>query len=206
MSDSATVLYGKYLSPYVRRVAVSLNVLGFSFEHRNISAISDREEREAVNPVGRVPALRLASGEILIDSNAILDHFDELAGPKYALIPKAGDSRRTALRRLAIATGAIDRSMTANAERRRKASDPIRIDRLIKQCQNGFQALELELEQRDMFDKNRLSQVDITTAIGYRFVNHIFPGSLLPDQIPSIAELSNQCETIEAFKISDIDP
>ncbi len=206
MSESATVLYGKYLSPYVRRVAVSLNVLGFSFEHRNISAISDRKEREAVNPVGRVPALRLASGEILIDSNAILDHFDELAGPKYALIPKAGDSRRTALRRLAIATGAIDRSMTANAERRRKAPDPIRIDRLIKQCQNGFQALELELEQRDMFDKNRLSQVDITTAIGYRFVNHIFPGSLLPDQIPSIAELSHQCEAIEAFKISDIEP
>lgn len=204
MTEVRPTLYGKNLSPYVRRVAVSMNVLGYSFQHKVISAITDQDEREAVNPVGRVPALRLASGEVLIDSNAILDHFDELAGPERALIPKSGERRRTSLRRLAIATGAIDRSMTANGERRRKVPEPERIEGLLRQSRQGFCALEEELCQRLFFDGNRLGQVDISTAIGFRFVNHIFPGTLAPEQLPGIANLSKRCEAMAAFKSSDI--
>jgi glutathione S-transferase len=203
MMGQHPILYGKYLSPYVRRVAVSLNVLGFSFEHQILSAITDQTEREAVNPVGRVPAMRLPSGEILIDSNAILDHFDELAGPDRALVPISGEKRRTALRRLAIATGAIDRSMTANGERRRKVPEPDRIEHLLRQCRLGFRALEEELCCKSSFEGEVLGQVDITTAIGYRFVNHIFPGTLSPEKFPAIAELSLQCEMAEAFKSSN---
>ncbi len=106
MTNNTPLLYGKFLSPYVRRVGVSLNILGIAFERSIISAIDDESKREAVNPVGRVPALRLESGEILVDSAAILDHYDELVGPNLALIPTAGNSRRTALQLLAVATGA----------------------------------------------------------------------------------------------------
>jgi glutathione S-transferase len=203
MTKELPILYGKYLSPYVRRVAVSLNVLGFTFEHRILSAVTDLEEREAVNPVGRVPALRIASGEVLIDSNAILDHFDELAGPDQALVPRSGERRRTALLRLALATGAIDRSMTANGERRRKVPEQDRIEGLLRQCRQGFQALEEELGQRMFFDGENLRQVDITTAIGFRFVNHIFPETLAPDQLPSIADLSDRCEAMAIFESAD---
>ena len=87
MTNNTPLLYGKFLSPYVRRVGVSLNILGIAFERSIISAIDDESKREAVNPVGRVPALRLESGEILVDSAAILDHYDELVGPNLALIP-----------------------------------------------------------------------------------------------------------------------
>lgn len=204
MTEARPVLYGKFLSPYVRRVAVSLNVLGIVFEHSIMSAITDQAEREAVNPVGRVPALRLTSGEILIDSAAILDYLDELVGPDRALIPTEGPSRRVALRRLAIATGAIDRSMTANGERRRAAPESDRIKRLLRQCRQGFRALEEELNGRTFFDGEVLGQVDITTAIGYRFVNHIFPGTLSPDQMPGIADLSDRCEAMAIFKDADL--
>ena len=102
MTGNKPLLYGKYLSPYVRRVGVSLHVLGISFERSIISAIDDEGKREAVNPVGRVPALQLETGEILVDSAAILDHYDEMVGPKLALVPAKGDGRRAALQLLAM--------------------------------------------------------------------------------------------------------
>ena len=151
MINAPPLLYGKFLSPYVRRVGVSLNLLGIVFERSIISAIDDESKRESVNPVGRVPALRLETREVLVDSNAILDYYDELVGPERALIPKAGESRRTALQLLAIATGAIDRSMAANAERRRAVPEEVRKERLLRQCRQGFELLEQKLSDRRYF-------------------------------------------------------
>ncbi len=199
MINAPPLLYGKFLSPYVRRVGVSLNLLGIVFERSIISAIDDESKRESVNPVGRVPALRLETGEVLVDSNAILDYYDELVGPERALIPKAGESRRTALQPLAIATGAIDRSMAANAERRRAVPEEVRKERLLRQCRQGFELLEQKLSDRRYFDGNKLQQTDITSAVGFGFVNHIFPDTLPIDEFPALAGLSARCETMDGF-------
>jgi glutathione S-transferase len=205
MRNEVPLLFGKFLSPYVRRVGVSLNILGISFERSVISAVDDEVKREAVNPVGRVPALQLESGEILIESSAILDHYDELVGSTRALIPISGKGRRQALQILAVATGAIDRSMAANAERRRAVPEPGRTDRLLRQCKQGFDLLEQKLKVRDYFDGNSLQQTDITCAIGFSFVNHIFPATLPDSDFPSITALSKRCESMEAFIAARID-
>ncbi|MDU8944330.1 glutathione S-transferase family protein [Ovoidimarina sediminis] len=202
MITNDPILFGRLLSPYVRRVAVSLNLLGIEFSHVVVSAIGDESKREAINPVGRVPALQLSSGEVLIDSAAILDHFDEVVGPERALIPVSGSERRDALRRIAIATGAIDRAMTANAERRRDNPDPVRIDRLLRQCRQGFEALERD---QDFFDGARLRQPDITSAVGFTFVNHIFPGTLQQDDLPGLWSATGQAEALAEFRAAQID-
>ncbi|MEM9430828.1 MAG: glutathione S-transferase family protein [Pseudomonadota bacterium] len=198
-------MFGKYLSPYVRRVAVSLNVLGIAFEQTVVSAVDDERKREAVNPVGRVPALKLPSGEVLVDSAAILDHFDEIVGSERALVPASGAERRRALQQLAIATGAIDRAMTANAERRRDVPDPVRVERLLRQCRQGFDVLERDLGGREHFDGRALRQPDITTATGFRFVNHIFPGALPGDDFPGLACASDSLEAMDAFRTVPIE-
>lgn len=202
MTSGTNVLFGKYLSPYVRRVAVSLNMLRIPFEQRVISAIGDEAEREAVNPVGRVPALRLPSGEVLVDSAAILDHFDEVVGPEQALIPVSGMARRRSLQLLAIATGAIDRAMTANAERRREVLDHERIARLLRQCRQGFAALEHTLGGEMSFEgtPDRVLQSDITTVVGFYFVNHIFPGTLDRQDFPGLGALSDTLENRAEFR------
>ena len=205
MTAKPSMLFGRLLSPYVRRVAISLNVLGFPFERTVISAIGDETKREALNPVGRVPALRLASGEMLVDSAAILDHFDELAGPGRALIPPSGDRRRHALQRLAVATGAIDRAMTANAERRREAPDPARMVRLLRQCRQGFDALETDLDGREHFDGSRMEQAEITAAVGFTFVNHIFPGTLPENGLPGLSAMAGRAEALPEFRAARID-
>lgn len=204
MTSETPVLFGMFLSPYVRRVAVSLNVFGIPFVHRVVSAVGDEREREGVNPVGRVPALQLPSGEVLIDSAAILDHFDEAAGPERALIPASGVGRRRALQRLAIATGAIDRAMAANAERRREVPDPARIERLVRQCRQGFEALERELGGRDHFDGSGLRQPDITAAVGLSFVNHIFPGTLSDSALPGLWSVTRRAEALAEFQVASI--
>jgi glutathione S-transferase len=81
------VLIGMFDSPFVRRVAVSMNLLGVLFEHRDWSIGKDFELIRQFNPLGRVPVLVQADGDTLIESSAILDFLDESAGPERALLP-----------------------------------------------------------------------------------------------------------------------
>ncbi|TAN55811.1 MAG: glutathione S-transferase family protein, partial [Rhodospirillales bacterium] len=67
------ILIGRDLSPFTRRVAVSLAMLGLPFERKQLSTVTDATEVTNYNPLRRVPALALDSGEVLIDSTAILD-------------------------------------------------------------------------------------------------------------------------------------
>src|ERR1700761_6209737 len=103
------ILVGQYDSPFVRRVAVSLQVLGLPYKHDTRSVFGDFDSMRRTNPLGRIPSLVLDSGETLIDSAAILDHLDETVGPSRALLPPSGAARREALRRIALASGAIEK-------------------------------------------------------------------------------------------------
>jgi len=111
------ILVGQYDSPYVRRVAVTLGVLGFAFEHDTRSVFADFDSMRTVNPLGRIPSLILPDGTTLIDSAAILDWLDQAVGPERALLPPAEPARQQALQRIALATGTIDKVMAAAYER-----------------------------------------------------------------------------------------
>jgi hypothetical protein len=105
------ILIGMFDCPFVRRVAVSLRLLGVPFQHRNWSVVRDFELIRQFNPLGRVPALVQPDGEPLIDSTAILDFLDARVGPERALLPPAGDERRRALHIISLALGAANKSM-----------------------------------------------------------------------------------------------
>jgi glutathione S-transferase len=111
------ILVGQYDSPYVRRVAVSLRVLEFEYEHDTRSVFADFDAMRATNPLGRIPSLVLDDAEVLIDSAAILDWLDQTVGPERALLPAAGAERRRALRLIALATGAMHKVGAAAYER-----------------------------------------------------------------------------------------
>ena len=205
MNDARPCLAGRFLSPYVRRVAVTMNHYEMPFERLILSAIGDEEEREKVNPVGRVPALILNETETLIDSIAILDYLDELADPKLRLTPPSGHKRRQMLYHLAIATGAIDRAMTANAERRRQDVDEQRLARLLRQTVQGFAVLETLIGDNDYFGGEKFGQSDITIVVGVSFIEHIFPGILALEKLPKLNDLTNRLEGLPAFMASFID-
>ena len=171
-------LVGRYDSPYVRRVGVSLHVLGLSFEHLPLSPFSQATEFRKFATIGRMPALVLDGDETLIESAAILDYLDEIAGPKHALIPPTGSGRRKSLRILASATAACDKAIAINYERRRPAE---RIDvGWLSRCRSQLDAAldELESFRLVLLDHQPLRQVEITAACTYGYVRRVEPDAI----------------------------
>ena len=70
------ILVGQYDSPFVRRVAVTLHHYHMPFTRNALSVFRDVPDMRKINPLVRVPALLLESGETLVDSHAIIDCLD----------------------------------------------------------------------------------------------------------------------------------
>ena len=110
-------LIGQYDSPFTRRVAIALRLYDLPFEHRPWSTFGEGDKIAPYNPLRRVPTLVLASGEVLIESTAILDYLDEWVGPDKAMIAMRGPERRHALKICALATGLGDKAVSLVYER-----------------------------------------------------------------------------------------
>jgi glutathione S-transferase len=193
------ILVGQYDSPYVRRVAVSLRLLGFEYRHDTRSVFADFDAMRTVNPLGRIPSLVLDGGETLIDSMAILDWLDETVGPERALLPRAGAERRRALRLIALATGAIDKAGAAAYERviRPAATRwPDWIERCRTQARGAIEALGAEPWPAEA----RLDQPQITTACMIRYVRMADPELLPLGRYPALDALSERAEARPEFR------
>lgn len=192
------VLLGQYDSPYVRRVAVSLHLLGFGYAHDARSVFGDFETVRRVNPLARVPSLTLDDGETLIDSAAILDWLDQTVGPERALIPPSGSDRRRALQRIALATGVIDKAGAATYERLIRPPAyrwPDWIERCRTQAAGALDALAGE----HWPETARLDQAQVTTACMLRYLQMADPDLLPAGRYPSLEALSSRCEALPAF-------
>ena len=191
-------LIGRYDSPFVRRVGVSLHVLGFPFEHAPLSPFSQASDLRQVTSIGRMPALVLETGETLIDSAAILDYLDERVGMARALLPASGEERRKSLRILASATAACDKAIAINYERRRPA-EKVFAD-WIARCEGQLDAALGELEAFALtIDQSRLMQPEITTACMIGYVRRVDPQVVRQGRYPKLDHLSSICEGSPAF-------
>lgn len=193
------ILVGQYDSPFVRRVAISLRVLGFAYEHDTRSVFGDFDEMLKVNPLGRIPSLVLDDGEVLIDSTAILDWVDQAAGAGRALMPASGAGRRRALRLIALASGAIEKVGAANYERMIRPSAlrwPEWIKRCLTQGAGAFAALAAEPWPAAA----PLDQAQITTACMIRYVTMTDPELMPEGRYPTLDALSARCEARPEFQ------
>lgn len=195
------ILVGQYDSPYVRRVGVTLGVLGFAFEHDTRSVFGDFESMRTTNPLGRIPSLILSDGTTLIDSAAILDWLDEEVGPERALLPPGGQARREALQRIALATGTIDKIAAAAYERLIRPETyrwPDWIARCRTQAEGGLAALAaLPWPSED-----RAEQVAITTACMIRYIRIADPALMPAGRYPALDALSQRCEALPPFQVT----
>jgi maleylpyruvate isomerase len=85
-------LYSYFRSSAAYRVRIALNLKGLAYETISVNLIKDgghnnRPEYRAVNPQMRVPALVTPTGDVLIQSLAIIEYLDE-THPDPPFLPK----------------------------------------------------------------------------------------------------------------------
>jgi glutathione S-transferase len=198
-------LIGGYLSPFVRRVGVTLHLYEMPFRQRPVSTATDMEAIRAVNPLGRVPALALDTGEVLIDSLMIIDWLDEQAGPARALVPRAGETRRRINRLTALAHGASEKYVAAFYEcTRRPESHRWQpwLERLESQVATGLAALEGAAAGPWLLGAT-LTHADIATAVAVLAMRGDMPHLAPPGRYPRLDALANAAAALPAFAATD---
>lgn len=196
-------LIGRYISPYVRRVGVSLGLLGLPYEMVVKSVVDDFDELLATaNPLGRVPILVLDDGERLVESGAILDHLDQTVGPERALIPPGGAARRAVLQAVALATGVCDKAVSAYYERTRRPPEFTYqpwVERCRTQMAGGLAALDHMAGESEWLVGGRLTQADVSAVVAHDFVAVVEPEALKTTPRPALAALADRLNGLEAF-------
>lgn len=193
------ILVGQYDSPFVRRVAVSLRVLGYAYEHDQRSVFGDFDSMRQTNPLGRIPSLVLDGGEVLIDSAAILDWLDQQVGPARALVPPAGPARQRALHLVALATGVVDKFGAAAYERIIRPT-AFRWPEWIARCRTQGQGALAALAAEPWPETAPLDQAAITTACAIRYVRLVDTDEMPQWRYPALDALSARCEARPEFK------
>lgn len=207
------LVIGRNLSPFTRRVVLSLRVLGLPFERLELGTATHADEIRAINPLGRVPAVRLDDGTVLIESGAILDYLDEVVGPERALIPPSGPARRRVLRHCALLTGAMDKAVVAYYERTRRPAEMVylpAVEANERQITDGLAAAEAERPDTDggwFLGHDRPTQADITALVTLPFLRVVLPHLVEPGRHPRLEALeARRGATFPGFAETDPAP
>jgi glutathione S-transferase len=203
MKVETTTLVGMFDSPYVRRVAVSLEQLQVPFENLPWSVGCDQEKLRTINPLGRVPVLLLPSGEALIESAIILDYLDEQAGPERRLLPAAGAPRRAVQDWLALITGTLDKGIQIAYERIFKPAEK-QHEPWLQRCREQTKGGLLELDRRcaergeaPWLCGEAISQADISLACFVTYLRDSVQVNL--DWSPALRDRVARLESLAVF-------
>jgi glutathione S-transferase len=198
------MLIGQYDSPFVRRVGVALKLYELPFEHQPWSTFGDADRIAPYNPLRRVPTLVLASGEVLIESTAILDYLDEWVGPGKAMIPMRGPERRHVMKVCALATGLADKAVSLLYERvlRKKKPSKIWVERCEAQIGGVLELLEKERAavRTSYWFGTRIGHADIAVACVLRFTAEAHPQLFDAARYPALAAHAARCEALPPFQ------
>jgi glutathione S-transferase len=195
-------LIGMLDSPYVRRVAISLQRLGIRFEHQSLSVFRSQAQFQQINPVVKAPTLVCDDGVVLMDSPLILQYAEALAHPR-SLLPFDLLALRRDLQLTGLALAGCDKSVQIVYEQQRPGEMQYApwLERIRAQAQAAYRLLEQEFEHHPPpAGAASLSQAGITTAVAWHFTQMMLPGLVTPREHPQLAAWSTYCETLAEFR------
>ena len=202
-------LVGMLDSPFVRRVAVSMKLMGLAFEHRNLSVFRDFDAFRAINPAVKAPTLVCDDGTVLMESTLILDHLESLVPPERRLMPAGVSERREALRLIGLALAAADKCVTLVYERDKRPADKRHepwFERSLGQALSGFAALEEAAGRAaPWLMGERFNAADVAVAVAWRF-SQFYHAELVPAwKHPALARYSMTVEARPEFETTPLD-
>ncbi|AOZ05668.1 glutathione S-transferase family protein [Cupriavidus malaysiensis] len=195
-------LIGMLDSPYVRRTAISLRLLGLPYEHKPVSVFSTYDAFRAINPVVKAPTLVCDDGQVLMDSTLIIDYAETVLAPGRSLMPAEPRARTRALRRVGLALAACEKAVQIVYERglrpEAKRHAPW-LERVTQQLHAACAELEGEL----LPDAGPLptpgDQAGVTIAVTWRFIQMMVADVVVLADYPLLNGFSLEAEGTEAF-------
>jgi len=191
-------LVGMLDSPYVRRVAISLDLYGVAFEHQSLSVFRTFDEFAQINPVVKAPTLVLDDGTVLMDSSLILDYLEALAPADKKLLPQAPAARARDLQVLGLALAACEKSVQIVYEHNLRPAEKLHapwLDRISGQLLAAYGLLDKLVAGDDT-----LNQASITAAVAWSFSQYTVASVVKAEAFPNLQRLAERLEQHPAFK------
>ncbi|ASV39347.1 glutathione S-transferase [Pseudomonas sp. NS1(2017)] len=191
-------LIGMLDSPYVRRVAISLDLYGVDFVHEPLSVFRSFEAFAQINPVVKAPTLVLDDGTVLMDSSLILDYLETLAPADKKLLAQQPAARARDLHILGLALAACEKSVQIVYEHNLRPAEKQHapwLDRVSGQLLAAYSLLEKQLP-----DSEVLTQASITAAVAWSFSQFTVASVVKADAFPNLRRHAERLEQHPAFK------
>ncbi|NMG74407.1 glutathione S-transferase [Aromatoleum diolicum] len=196
-------LVGMLDSPYVRRVAVSMQLLGLRFEHESLSVFRTFAQFQQINPVVKAPSFICDDGEVLMDSTLILEYAEALARPGRSLLPASIPELQHALRVIGLALAACEKSVQIIYERGQRPPEKMHepwVARVTGQLLAAYGALEEELVRRPLAVASAtIDQAGVSTAVAWHFTQRMLPELVPAANYPALAAFSAKAEALPEF-------
>jgi len=196
------ILIGQYDSPFVRRVAVTLQLYKLGYEHRPWSAVGDADKIGEVNPLMRVPTLVTGDGEAFTDSGTIIQLLDHKAG-FGGFLSRNWPQQADVLRLTAFAAGVAEKGVALLYEKAfHTGAVPAWHDRLIRQVTDTLALLDREraASTTPWLFGERLSHADVMIGTTCCFLREAHAGHFDLDGFKALRKHCKACEALPEFK------
>ena len=195
-------LIGMLDSPYVRRVAISLQLLGLRFEHQSLSVFRTFAQFRQINPVVKAPTLICDDAQVLMDSTLILEYAAAIARPR-SLMPTGLAELQHALRIIGLALAACEKSVQIVYERNLRPAEKQHepwVTRVSGQLLAAYEALEKELAHRSLaVTSAAITQAGVSAAVAWYFTQQMLPEIVPAHNHPALREFSARAEALPEF-------
>lgn len=195
-------LIGMLDSPYVRRTAISLRMLGIPFEQRPLSVFGDFDAFHALNPLVKAPTLICDDGYVLVDSTLIIDYAETLAG--RSLLPSEPGTRRRALRLIGLALVVCEKAISRFYELKRapESQDANWLHRVEGQLGDACALLEEALHAAPTdgwLCGPAPTQADISVGVAWTLTQIVVADAVPASDYPAWAAFTARAEQLPAF-------
>ena len=191
-------MIGMLDSPYVRRVAISLDLYGVDFEHEPLSVFRTFNEFAQINPVVKAPTLVLDDGTVLMDSSLILDYLEALAPTDRKLLPQQPAALAKDLQVLGLALAACEKSVQIVYEHNLRPAEKLHapwLERVTGQLLAAYALLD-----KQVGNSEALTQASITAAVAWSFSQFTVASVVKADAFPNLQRHAERLEQHPAFK------
>ncbi len=196
-------LIGMLDSPYVRRVAISMDLLGLPFTHEPLSVFKTFGQFQQINPVVKAPTLVCPNGDVLMDSSLILQFLETTHPVLTSLWSADAATLQREMRCVGLALAACEKGVQIVYERNLRPKDmqfEPWMDRVRGQLLAACSALEAEIATHAKVYASPRSQACITTAVIWQFTQSTLLAALLPAaHYPAIDALATRMEATPVF-------